>query len=261
MTEKEYHEWFNKYLSDVESLSSAKAEESLFVNAPKPTRDTFWKWTIGLSMIAFAVLSALFYWLDKAYDLWVLGWLSGITANFSIGLVASLFLLLYTGNRERNILFYTDALPILEKRIENMHKAYFDYVNHIRPYWQNGEYQECYSAWHCTSNCCFVILNYLLYLEKVLPFRPQSFDFTTEEIEDEKNKISEADNTLQKEFFSKDIISENTVVSCENAATSGFAGLMRLEDLKTELRQNMYRTKYHRKNYHDKSMDDLASEK
>ena len=55
--------------------------------------------------------------------LWFFNWISNTFLSLSLGVVASLLIMGYTNARERNVAFYSDIIPVLENRHENMHKA------------------------------------------------------------------------------------------------------------------------------------------
>ena len=79
--------------------------------------------------------------------LWFFNWISNTFLSLSLGVVASLLIMVYTNARERNVAFYSDIIPVLENRHENMHKAYFDYSLKIDRFFYSHDYEKCYYAW------------------------------------------------------------------------------------------------------------------
>lgn len=254
MTEREYEAWFNKYLGDVESLDSEDSLNSPFANAPSPVNERRWKRILIVLLISLTLVSAVSSMISSYSQDWLPAWISTISSNFSIGVIASLFLMIYTEKRERNINFYSDVLPLLQKRSESLHTAYFDNIFKIRRYHNQGAYQQCYEAWNATSNACFVILDFLLYLNTVLKYHPNSFTFTEHDIEALQNEILAVHHKVQEEFFNKGTISSETLDKCENALDCGMYGLHTLRNLITELQQKMYQIKYDKKNPDIQSM-------
>lgn len=217
MTENEYESWFDKYLGDIESLDSSKAVESPFANTPKPLKRL--KWIIACSS-AIIVCVGTSCWLTYTYELsgyWLWNWLGNALINLSIGIIASLILMIYTNIRERNIFFYSDLIPVLEKRYIDMREAYFDTVFKIRIGFQQKDYEKSYQAWHANSNACFVIIEFLRYLYKALPYRPACFYFTPEKLDKAENELLDTNNIVQTEYFSHNTIDSETIDQCIRA--------------------------------------------
>lgn len=196
-------------------------------------------------------VSISYFVLDKGYTLiyeinglWVFNWISNTFLSLSLGVVASLIIMVYTNVRERNIAFYSDIIPILETRHANMHKAYFDYALKVDRFYHSKDYEKCYNAWHINCNTCFVILEFLRYIHAVLPFSPKSLTFSLEKIEKAKNSLSEADEKISREFFDQNIISAETEKVCYQILDCGLAGLYEIEELIQELKCNLYGIKY-----------------
>ena len=55
---------------------------------------------------------------------WLWNWLSNALLSLSIGLVASIFVMIYTNIRDKNIAFYSEIIPCIETRIKSMRSAY-----------------------------------------------------------------------------------------------------------------------------------------
>lgn len=175
LTESEYALWFDKYLGEVESLDSYNTAKSPFANIPKPLYRTIWTWLCSLAVPCCIGGSFLLAYLYELYGFWTLNWGCNALLSLSIGLIASLILMIYSNIRERNIAFYSDLILVLEKRHSDMQEAYLDTVIKIRRRFQEHNFEMCYQAWHANSSACYVAVEFLRYLLKALPFASDSF--------------------------------------------------------------------------------------
>lgn len=244
MTEHEYEEWFNKYLGEVESLHSDSSKQGVLSFIPRKLHR--WHWIVSC-LFALTISTFLSVYLAYHYELsnhWVLSWSSNALLSFSIGLIASIFLMLYTNACNRNVGFYSVAIPLLEKRLSDMRKAYFDYTFKIQIRYAAEDYQGCYDAWHVNSNTCFVILDFLRFLKKGFPYTPKSFYITDEELSNAEKTLLEANNRIQKEFFNNKTITAETKDFCIRAVDCGMCGLNMLENLILELKLDLYGMQY-----------------
>ena len=244
MTEHEYEEWFNKYLSEVESLHSDSSTHGVLSFIPRKLHR--WRWIAGC-LFALIILTVLSVYLACCYELsnfWLLSWISNVLLSFSIGLIASIFLMLYTNACNKNVGFYSVAIPLLEKRLSDMRKAYFDFTFKIQQRYVDGNYQGCYEAWHANSNTCFVILDFLKFLKKEFPYSPKSFYVTNEQLSNAEKNLLEANNKIQREFFNSKTITAETKDFCIRAVDCGMLGLNMLENLILELKLDLYGMQY-----------------
>lgn len=240
MTEHEYEDWFDKYLGHIESLDSEESRESIFEHIPHQFDRRKWIKGFGISLLILLALSCLLEFLYVKYSFWLLTWTSNALLNLSIGVIASLILLLYTGIKERNAAFYAEAIPVLEERYNSMRKAYFDYTFKIDLCAASGDYQGCYEAWHANSNACFVILNFVEYLEEKFPYKTKSLDITKEQIENAKSTLLEVNNKVQREFFDTNQISGDMRKMCNEATYCGSYCLVTIQSLISELKLSFY---------------------
>ena len=247
-SEHDYEEWFQKYLGNIESIYDYDVKHSPFTNTPKPFSRQKMLIRCGILVIIFLLISFGCSFFYEHFNSWILSWFSNIAMSFSIGLVASIVLLAFTAIKDRNSAFYADIIPNLEQKHENMHSAYFQYCNKLSIYFQQNRFEDCFDAWHFISNTSFVILNFLEYLDKILPYRPKCFTFSRSDIERAKHAISDADNQLRKECSADFHISKETYDACEKATHPAFTALMILQELIEEFKQNLYELQYGKKN-------------
>lgn len=244
MTEAEYEAWFDKYLRDVESLNKTGVEKSPLSRIPKPLNRKAWMIVCVIGLVASMAISCLFSWIYEVKCLWFFNWVSNTFLSLSLGVSASLLIMVYTNAKERNVAFYSDIIPVLEKRHADIQKAYFDYALKIDRFYYSQDYEKCYNAWHANCNTCFVILEFLRYLHAVLPFCPKSLTLSLEEIEKTENNLSEANEKISKEFFAQNTISEETEKICCQTSDCGLVSLYEIADLIQELKCNLYGIKY-----------------
>jgi len=244
LTEHEYEAWFDKYLGSVETLDKIDIGKSPLSRIPKPLNRKAWEIIAVMGLIVSLAVSCLLAWLYEITCLWLLNWFNNAFLSLSVGIAASLIIMIYTNAKERNVAFYSDIIPILENRHENMHKAYFDFYFKISIYSRAQKYTECYHAWHANCNACFVILEFLRYLYAVLPFSPKSLTFTLGDIEKATETLSEANEKISKEFFDKNSICQETIDLSYEAISCGAECLYNIEDLIQEFKCNLYGIKY-----------------
>lgn len=255
MTEYEYEEWFEKYLGQVETLDKQGKENSPFAYIPKPLRRIRWLILCIISLVVSTGISLGMAALYEKFYFWLWNWISNAMLSLSIGLVASIIIMIYTNIRDKNIVFYSDIIPSIETRIESMRSAYWAYAFKIQKAYQKQDYSACYEAWHINSNTCFVILEYVRFLKTVLPANFKGLLPDETDIETTKNKISDAHAKIQQEFLHTQFISKETVDKCISATYCGANALQRLEHLLAAIRRSLYGLKYNTK-YNKSLMDD-----
>jgi hypothetical protein len=244
MSEAEYEEWFDKYLGDVESLDSDN-QNSRLPNIPKPFNKKKWLYINGIILLITITTSFALAFCFEYYNSWIVEWASNALLNLSLGLIASLIIFTYTNHRDRNIAYYTDVLPLLHTRYENMHKAYFDFTFGISRAYQKSDFDSLYEAWHANSNTCFVIMNFFQYLLEVFPFEPKCFKgLTNELLEQKKGEIREVNTEMFDKYHGHEQISGELVSRCKKSTDIGFMLLMTLQELIKELEQDYFSIKY-----------------
>lgn len=242
--EHQYEEWFEKYFGDVESPYSSDLENSPFVNTPKPFRVNLMIGICSGFAGAVVVLSCLLSYIFTHDGCWFTNWASNALLNLSIGIVASIILMFYSNLRERNIAFYSDIIPGLEMKYNKMHKGYFQYIFKFPRYYSDGDFERCFDAWHYCSNASFAIIGFLSYLNTILPFRPNCFGFTEQDLKSASDRILEANQNIQKEFYNTSKVSKETFDKCEMALCATDNALLVISALIIELKQNLYGIKY-----------------
>lgn len=243
LTEDEYKEWFIALLGDIESLDKVK-QNSPFANVPKPFDSRRWYIVNGLSLLICLVLSMVFAYLNSAFDKWYFSWLENATLSISLGLLVSLVIFIFTNLRERNVVYYTDIIPLLKDRYDRLHKAYYEHIFKLSIYFQKLEYQNYYDAWYAHVNVCFKLIEFYEYLLEVFPYKPKSFHYTKQALKNITNQLLETNNRCQSEFFSTKIISKELYDECYASLIKPDGILADIEALIVELEQKLYVLKY-----------------
>ena len=242
MSEAEYEEWFDKYLGDVESLNNPN-QNSCLLNIPKPFNKEKWFYINGILLLITITSSFTLAFVFEYYKIWIIEWTSNALLNLSLGLIASFIIFTYTNHLNRNIAFYTDVLPLLRTRYENMNKAFYDFVFQISI--TQLDYELLYEAWHANSNTCYVIISFFQYLLEVLPFKPKCFKgLTNEKLELKKKEIREVSEEVTEEYYKYNRISGELIERCRKANRSGFKLLIIFPELIEELEQKYFSIKY-----------------
>lgn len=196
--ENEYEEWFDKYLSEIESPHMAN-EHTPFLNAPRLFNAKKYMVLLSLGMIVSAILSFVFAGFDCKYS----GWLSGIFSNLLIGLVGGLILLIYTNSKERTRAFYRHIIPILKKRLENLNCAYNYCWPKISKAYQAGDSDSYFKYCHYIINTECVIINFFEFLEDSISNQFRIFPISKEELHEAMDSVLKFNNELQKEYNNK----------------------------------------------------------
>lgn len=134
-------------------IDEQRTKDSPITNVPKLFKVK--KWVIWLSIIT-VVCTSLSFGLNYVHNE-QLQWVSTVLINIGAGLVASIIILLFTSSRERNITYYNDIIPLLEKRYELLNNAfYFDIARNSIAV-QNGDFETFLDCHKRTINTLCVI--------------------------------------------------------------------------------------------------------
>lgn len=253
MTEHEYKEWFQKYLGEVESLTDSQ-QDSPFANAPKPFNNHNWILINVFLLIVSLVSSIVFAWLNSLYSIWFYSWLDEAFLSISLGLLVTLLVFYFTNSRERNIIYYTDIIPLLKKRYKSLTDAFFQHTFRLQRSYYATYFSEFYDAWHAHCNTCIVIIGFYEYLLKAFSFRPKSFFYTKADLEGMVAKLLNADEKCQKEYLETKIVSNQTYELCKNSESGPYSILSTLESTIIELEQNLFKIKYSKNNIKGKQI-------
>ncbi|MCH5260772.1 MAG: hypothetical protein J1F18_13500 [Lachnospiraceae bacterium] len=246
MTEHEYEEWFEENLSEIESLDKADISNSPFAYVPRPLRRKRW---LIFGIIGLVISLGTSFGLSLLYetaDFWIWNWLSNAFLSLAFGLIASLIILSYTNLRDKNVAFYSDIIPKMEKRIDKMHDAYRAYAFKLDREYRKKDYKSCYEAWHIHSNTCFVIIGYLRFLNTVLSSELKSALPSEDDLQKADDRLLAANQKIQQEFFSQETICEETANECVQATEYGMYALSCLEQLLITIKNSLYGLKYNK---------------
>lgn len=244
MTEHEYEEWFDKKLGNIESLSKSLEADSPFLYAPTALKRGKWIFVCAISFLGCLFGSWFMAYIYQAINYWIWNWLSNLLLNFSIGLIASIAIMSYTNTRDKTIAFYTDIIPVIEKRINDLRSAYDDYSLKLEIKYQSKNYQDAYEAWHVSSNTCFVILEYIRFLIRMLPAQITDTLPTEEQLEKASGRILAANRKIQEEYFESEFFSKETCAECVQVVDWGMFALGSLDQFLTSISGGLYGLKY-----------------
>ena len=240
-SESDYKEWFDKHLSKVESTSMGDRNSLLF-HIPKPFRAKKWI-AINVALLILGIAGSLsFEFAYQALNCWHFRWVSNALLNISMGLGASLFIILLTRRRDNNIAFYTNLLPILRERKKSMYDAYFEYCFKLQR-WQNDivKFDE---AWRANFNTCLTILNFFEVILSGFPYMPKALNgIDNEMIRAHINELLETDNKYTR-IRNQNSVDKQLMDECYYAAGIGSSLLRVLDDLIKELECDLYSMRY-----------------
>ena len=195
-------EWNEKYLSGIESISNRHLITPL-KNIPKKYKVSFWKKLITSVLVGSVLFSFGFAALNHAYECWLYEWFSNLFLNLSLGMIASLILLLYTDRKEKNINFYEKNLELLKNRYEQLHNAFSASFGVIRKDISFNRMKEATDDAFNSFECFFCTINFFEFLFKALDYIPKQFgDITKEKIEKAKKDSIELYQELESKIDS-----------------------------------------------------------
>lgn len=243
MTDHEYKEWFAKYLGDVESPHGSD-NDSLISNIPRPFKSRNWMIINSLILLITFVGSLFLSWLNSCESKWYYEWGYNALLNISFGLLVSILIFIYTNLRDRNIAYYSDVIPLLKKRYNDMHTAYFQYNFKLERYKQGNKVEEFYDAWHIQSNTGFVIIGFFEYLIGISVFDCKKYNIDTLLLNTLSDQILDANRKIQEEYLHHNTISEKTYEICIEAMMPSFSLLMVLNEFIGDLENQLFTIKY-----------------
>ncbi len=193
---REYQEWFEEHLGEVESLNMS-GDNSILRHQPKVLKFKWWIFALIAGILVCGLVSYFTYT--------VVPWLSNLLLNLSAGILASLILLIFTNLKDKNINYANDAIPLLEKRMEQFNNALFDHNVDLQISRQRGDIDEYFGFHKLLSNTQCVITGFIEYLNEVSRYKP---DYLRECGENKKiffNTGTEYANLVYKLYNEKDV--------------------------------------------------------
>lgn len=244
MNEHEYEKWFEIYLGNIESPYSDYSQLSPFKNIPKPLKKKKWLWALLISLIILIISSLAFSYFYSNDNHWYYDWISNALLNFLIGIISSVLILIYTNSAEKNISFYSDIIPLLEKRHSKMSSAYYDCVFYPEIRYKENNIQGCFDEWHKLVNTCTVILDFMTFISKCSPEYEKRLNINIDTLNKYSKELSEANEKISKEFYSTNKINYNSLEVGLKITHCGSLGLSSIENMIVKMKQELYRNKY-----------------
>ncbi len=243
--EKEYKEWFEEYLSDIESPLDYQ-HNSILLNKPKKFKPR--KWFV-INSCSIVVSMAISFYLLRYTDK-VSIWFSNLFMSISSGLLASLIILAFTNSRDKNITYYEEIIPLLKDRYKKLNYVYHYCWPKLSIAYQTCNVEDYFKYSHYSSNANIVIINFMEYLIKTFNFN-RRFPYNEEKLNVATNKVLEASNLCQKAYYKSEREFKDKFEEIKNlheeASNSPYEILQILECLIEELEQELYKIKYYKK--------------
>ena len=244
MTEHDYELWFDMHLGDIESPYSTVSELSPIKNVPKPVKRKNWFIGLFVSLMICTFSSMIFSYLYAKYDLWYFDWISNALSNFSIGIISSILILIYTNTIEKNNSFYSDIIPLLENRYSKMSSAYSNCNFYPKIKYDENDMQGCFDEWHKLVNTCTVILNFIIFLLNSSGEYGKRLNIEIGTVKKYLEELHVADNKICEEFYKTNEISCESLEKCLDVSHYGNIGLSLIENMIIKMNQELYRNKY-----------------
>lgn len=204
-------EWREKYLSEIDTITTNKLVTPLS-NMPKIYKHSFWV-VLNIAVMCFCVLlSFLFALLYDTYQLWYFAWLDGLFLNLSIGLVASLYLLLSSNQKDKNVLFYSENLDLMNLQYDKLMEAKGASLGRLM---KNLSYNDIEKATFDAKNVfefSFCTINFFEIMLPRLRKNSKLFKKYKDDIIDEKKReLINLYKDFEKELFSTKQVSRKTL--------------------------------------------------
>lgn len=229
-TEAEYEKWFDKYLGDFEVVGGDGDNNTIFNYTPKPFNISHWIKGLILFIVLFIILSFLFYNIK-------LNFLFNISLSISTGLIVNLIFLIITSAKDRHINYYSNLIPILQKRRNKLHDAYFQCHPQMSIAFQQNDRDKWYKYWHRLVNLAYVAINFHNYLIRKIP-NDYKYINNFETILD---KLTELNNDSYKLIDNdKKIGFKHLHTECEKELYVVFTIILQLDELIEQLQVSLY---------------------
>lgn len=160
-SEKEYEKWFKEKLGSFEFVYSDD-EKTIFDYCPKPFNLKHWLNGLIIFTIIFVILAYIFYRCEFDF-------LFNISLSISTGLIVNLIFLIITNAKERHINYYSNIIPILQKRRNQLSEAYDKCCPQMSIAYQQNDKEKWYKYWHRLVNMSCVAIDFHNFLIKKLP--------------------------------------------------------------------------------------------
>ncbi|MCH1966195.1 hypothetical protein [Paraclostridium sordellii] len=243
--EREYKEWFETNLSDIESPLDYEHKSPL-LNKPRRFKAINWIIINFLSIVGCLIIS---FFLMKYENKFIIWW-SNLFMSISSGLLASLIILLFTNSRDRNIAYYEHIIPLLKDRYRKLNYAYNFCWPKLDIAYQTNNVDDYFKYSHYSANTNIVIIGFMEYIITSFNFSKQ-FPYNQNKLNIASSIVLEASNLCQSEYYKNKLSNKEKFkqikVLNEESSNVPFEILNILENLIDELEQELYRIKYHKK--------------
>ena len=237
-------EWNEKYLSGIESVYDKNLITPL-KSIPKKYNAIFWK-RINASVLGTGmVLSFVFAAINHCQNAWIFEWLSNMFLNLSLGMLASLIILLYTECKEQNVNFYEQTLELFKGREQQLRTAFFASFRSIP---RNLSYNKLNEATEDAFNsfeCFFAIVNFYEFLYKNFDVMPKPLNqISIEKINEAKKDELELYKKMEAKVCANGCLKKDDLEAVERSGDIIYSILNKFKLWIMETEKSLYDVKY-----------------
>ncbi len=232
-SEAEYEKWFDEKLGNFESIYG-DGEKTIFDYCPKSFNLKHWLNGLIIFTIIFVILVYIFYKCEFDF-------LFNISLSVSTGLIVNLIFLIITNSKEKHINYYSNIIPILQKRRNQLAEAYHECWPQMSIAYQQNDKEKWYKYWHRLVNMSCVAIEFHNFLIKKLP-NDYKYNNNFQDISD---KLTNLNNIAFKLVNTNDKIDFKELNSeSEKELHVIFTIIMQLDSLLEKLQLNLYSRLY-----------------
>lgn len=231
--EAEYEKWFDEKLGNFESIYSDD-EKTIFDYCPKSFNLKHWLNGLIIFTIIFVILAYIFYKCEFDF-------LFNISLSVSTGLIVNLIFLIITNSKERHINYYSNIVPILQKRRNQLSEAYHECWPQMSIAYQQNDKEKWYKYWYRLVNMSCVAIEFHNFLIKKLP---NDYKYNNN-FQDSSDKLTDLNNIAFK------LVNTNDKIDFKELNSEGekelhviFTIIMQLDSLLEKLQLNLYSKLY-----------------
>lgn len=231
-SEAEYEKWFDEKLGNFEFIYND--EKTIFDYCPKSFNLKHWLSGLIISTIIFIILAYIFYKCEFNF-------LFNISLSVSTGLIVNLIFLIITNSKERYINYYSNIIPILQKRRNQLSEAYHECWPQMSIAYQQNDKEKWYKYWHRLVNMSCIAIEFHNFLIKKLP-NDYKYNNNFQDISD---KLTDLNNIAFK------LVNTNDKIDFKELNNEGekelhviFTIIMQLDSLLEKLQLSLYSKLY-----------------
>lgn len=237
-------EWNEKYLSGIFSIYD-RSLVSPIKNIPRPYNATFWKKLNVAFLIGGALISFFFAALNHMFENWILDWVSNLFLNLSLGMLASLIILMYTDRKQENISFYEQNLDLLKNQAKKMDEAFYESFGKIPYHTSFNDFEKATNSAFNAFECFFAIINFFELLYDNFDRIPRPFNCVTKEkLKEAKEKELELCKKIENAISDNVFLDRDNLFLVERSGDFIHGMLAKLKIWISDTEKNLYEIKF-----------------